>query len=217
MGPLKSISAALALAAAAPASAESIASWRPLIAEASARFGVPETWIRKVMQAESGGRTKLGGRPITSHAGAMGLMQVMPGTYAAMAREHKLGADPHDPRDNILAGTAYLRAMYDRYGYPGLFAAYNAGPGRYEAYLRAARRLPLETRAYVASLTSAPMVRAAQALPQPGAAAEMALENRPAGLFFRLTSRARTPSAARPQEQPSGLFAVIGAADRSED
>src|SRR3546814_6466977 len=62
----------------------------------------------------------------------MGLMQVMPGTYEDMRRAHDLGADPHDPRDNILAGTAYLRAMYDRYGYPNLFAAYNAGPGRYD-------------------------------------------------------------------------------------
>ncbi|GLS35130.1 hypothetical protein GCM10010869_07180 [Mesorhizobium tianshanense] len=41
-----------------------------------------------------------------------------------------VGPDPHDPRDNILAGAAYLRAMQDRYGFPGLFAAYNAGPER---------------------------------------------------------------------------------------
>src|SRR3546814_4666575 len=84
------------------------------------------------MQAESAGLTHLHGRPITSRAGAMGLMQLMPGTWAAMRQQHGLGGDPYDPRDNILAGAAYLRAMYDRFGYPGLFAAYNAGPARYE-------------------------------------------------------------------------------------
>src|SRR5436309_1636585 len=105
--------------------------WRRYIAEASQRFGVPQAWIAAVMQAESAGQTHLNGRPITSHAGAMGLMQVMPGTWAAMRQQHRLGPDPHDPRDNIMAGTAYLRAMYDRFGYPGLFAAYNAGPGRF--------------------------------------------------------------------------------------
>ena len=67
----------------------------------------------------------------------MGLMQLMPATWAAMRAEHGLGHDPHDPRDNILAGTAYLRAMYDRFGYPGLFAAYNAGPGNVNKWIRA--------------------------------------------------------------------------------
>jgi soluble lytic murein transglycosylase-like protein len=55
--------------------------WQPFITEASLRFNVPERWIRAVMQAESGGQTMLNGHPITSNAGAMGLMQVMPGTY----------------------------------------------------------------------------------------------------------------------------------------
>jgi hypothetical protein len=65
---------------------------------------------------------------------------------------HRLGPDPHDPRDNILAGTAYLRAMYNRFGYPGLFAAYNAGPERYARHLSTGRRLPAETIAYVADM-----------------------------------------------------------------
>ena len=144
---------------AAPSYAEPVATtdaaldrWQDFIAEASRRFGVPEAWIRAVMQAESGGRTMLDGRPITSRAGAMGLMQVMPDTYEEMRRAHGLGSDPYDPRDNILAGTAYLRAMYDRYGYPGLFAAYNAGPERYDEYLRDGRPLPAETRAYLATI-----------------------------------------------------------------
>ncbi|MCC5967787.1 MAG: transglycosylase SLT domain-containing protein, partial [Natronohydrobacter sp.] len=63
-----------------------------------------------------------------SHAGAMGLMQVMPGTWAELRAAHQLVDDPFDPRDNILAGAAYLRQMYDRFGSPGFLAAYNAGP-----------------------------------------------------------------------------------------
>lgn len=130
--------------------------WRPFIAEASRRFGVPQAWIAAVMQAESRGNTRLAGRPITSPAGAMGLMQVMPGTWESMRRQHGLGSDPHDPHDNIMAGTAYLRAMYDRFGYPGLFAAYNAGPGRYAEHLRTGRTLPRETQSYIAQLARAP-------------------------------------------------------------
>ena len=133
-----------------------VAQWRPFIAQASARFGVPEAWIAAVMAAESGGRTHLDGRPITSRAGAMGLMQVMPSTYAELAREYGLGADPYDPRDNILAGAAYLAQLHRRFGYPGVFAAYNAGPARYEAHLRTGAPLPEETRRYIATLANAP-------------------------------------------------------------
>lgn len=130
--------------------------WRPYVAEASLRFSVPVSWIEAVMRVESGGRTHLNGQPITSRAGAMGLMQLMPGTYRAMAKAHGLGADPHDPRDNILAGTAYLASMRARFGYPGAFAAYNAGPARYEAHLRTGAPLPAETRVYIASLARLP-------------------------------------------------------------
>ena len=90
-----------------------------------------------------------------SHAGAMGLMQLMPETWQEMRAAHDLGPDPHAPRDNILAGTAYLRAMYDRFGHPGLFGAYHAGPGRYAAHLVSGRALPAETRAYLATLSGA--------------------------------------------------------------
>jgi len=130
--------------------------WRLYIAEAAERFAIPQAWIAAVMQAESAGQTQLDGRPITSHAGAMGLMQLMPGTWATMRRRHGLGPDPHDPRDNILAGAAYLREMHDLFGYPGLFAAYNAGPSRYAEHLRTGRPLPAETRAYIAQLARTP-------------------------------------------------------------
>jgi soluble lytic murein transglycosylase-like protein len=129
--------------------------WRPYIAEAAQRFAIPQAWIAAVMQAESAGLTHLNGRPITSPAGAMGLMQLMPGTWAAMRRRHGLGADPYDPHDNIMAGAAYLREMHDRYGSEAaMLAAYNAGPGRYEQYLSRGRPLPRETRAYLAKLTA---------------------------------------------------------------
>jgi len=127
--------------------------WEPLIAESSRRFGVPESWIRSVMRAESGGQTMFDGRPITSRAGAMGLMQVMPETYEEMRLQLGLGGDPYDPHDNILAGAAYLREMYDRYGYPGFLAAYNAGPERYDDYLMRGRALPQETLGYLAAIS----------------------------------------------------------------
>lgn len=152
MGALRSLAAALVLLVATPAHADEVERWRPYIAEASTRFGVPAAWIERVMRAESAGMTVLDGMPITSRAGAMGLMQLMPGTWAAMRRALGLGTDPHDPRDNILAGTFYLRLMYDRFGYPGLFAAYNAGPARFAAHLVTGRALPGETRAYLASV-----------------------------------------------------------------
>lgn len=163
MAPLKWTVAALALAAPVPISAQStaassagqpvstVATWRPYIREASRRFGVPVAWIERVMQAESRGRTVQGGRPIRSSAGAIGLMQVMPGTWSDMRAKLGLGVDPDDPRDNILAGTFYLRLMYDRFGYPGLFAAYNAGPARYADYLAGRASLPRETIGYLAS------------------------------------------------------------------
>lgn len=117
-----------------------------LIAEGSNRFRVPQRWIRAVMHLESARDPRA-----VSRKGAVGLMQIMPATFAELRLRHRLGRDPYDPRDNILAGTAYLRELYDRYGSPGFLAAYNAGPGRYEASLKG-RPLPAETRAYVAML-----------------------------------------------------------------
>ncbi len=121
------------------------------VAEASHRFGIPASWIWAVMRRESAGRIRA-----RSHAGAMGLMQVMPGTWATLRARYALGSDPYDPRDNILAGTAYLREMHDRYGSViAMLAAYNAGPGRYDSYLSHGRRLPLETVRYVAAIAPA--------------------------------------------------------------
>ncbi|MDP3907528.1 lytic transglycosylase domain-containing protein [Novosphingobium sp.] len=117
------------------------------VAEASQRFGLPESWIYAVMRTESAGRIGA-----VSPAGAMGLMQLMPGTWARQRARLALGSDPFDPRDNIMAGTSYLREMYDSYGATGMLAAYNAGPGRYEEWRDKRRPLPAETRAYVAKI-----------------------------------------------------------------
>lgn len=129
------------------------APWTDHVREASERFGLPESLIRAVLLFESGGRIPADNRPLTSRKGAVGLMQVMPRTYAMLRERHDLGANPANPRNNILAGTAYLREMYDRYGSPGFLAAYNCGPGCYEASVAGRQKLPRETRAYVAALT----------------------------------------------------------------
>lgn len=145
------IAAAALVGTAAPATI-GVSPWQPLIEEAAARFALPPAWIARAMTAESGGRTTLRGRPITSPKGAMGLMQLMPETWAEMRARLQLGPDPHAPRDNILAGAFYLRLMYERFGYPGLFAAYNAGPARYAEHLATGRALPPETRRYLAAV-----------------------------------------------------------------
>lgn len=136
---------AILLLATGPARAKDAV--RPHVEAAAARFDLPSDLIEAVIAAESGGRVRA-----VSPAGAMGLMQLMPGTWSELRARLGLGADPFDSADNILAGAAYLRDLLDRYGAPGFLAAYNAGPARYEASL-AGRPLPLETRLYVARLS----------------------------------------------------------------
>ena len=119
------------------------------ITEAATRFRLPGTWIRAVMRAESAGDPRA-----ISPKGAMGLMQIMPATWAELRARHRLGADPYNVRDNIIAGSGYIRKLLDRYGSPGWIAAYNAGPGRYDEALNG-HPLPTETRAYVAAVASA--------------------------------------------------------------
>lgn len=126
--------------------------WGPYIQQASAEFDVPERWIREVMRVESGGRPNA-----VSPVGAMGLVQVMPATYEELRGRYDLGPDPFHPRDNIRAGTAYMREMYERFGSPGFLAAYNAGPRGLERWLYEGRPLPAETRNYVAMI--APRIR----------------------------------------------------------
>ena len=124
--------------------------WGPYIDEASKRFDVPDAWIRAVMGRESGGLQFRNGTLTTSPVGAMGLMQLMAPTYDDMRVQYSLGDDAFEPHDNIMAGTAYIRQMYDVYGSPGFLAAYNTGPGRLDDFLTRNRPLPHETRQYVA-------------------------------------------------------------------
>ena len=122
--------------------------WGPYVREAASRYQVPEPWVRAVMQQESGGRQQA-----VSPVGAIGLMQVMPATYEGLRQRYGLGDDPFDPHNNVLAGTAYIREMYDRFGSPGFLAAYNAGPDRVNLYLAGASGLPDETLNYLAAVT----------------------------------------------------------------
>jgi soluble lytic murein transglycosylase-like protein len=119
------------------------------VSEASRRFAIPPAWIWAVMRAESRGDVHA-----LSPKGAMGLMQIMPSTWSELRSRYGLGVDPYDPRDNIVAGAAYLRELRDRYGERGFLAAYNAGPGRYEDHLATGRPLPAETIAYMAAVAS---------------------------------------------------------------
>jgi soluble lytic murein transglycosylase-like protein len=123
--------------------------WKTFIAEAATRFAIPQAWLRAVIRAESAGCKSIDGHPITSSAGAMGLMQLMPTTWNEIQGRLHLGNNPFDPHDNILAGAAYLRELYDRYGSPGFLAAYHAGPERYETYRLGTRSLPWTTLEYL--------------------------------------------------------------------
>ena len=127
---------------------ESVNRFAEFIEEASARFALPARWIRAVMQVESGGDAHA-----ISSRGAMGLMQLMPGTWVELSVRYRLGLDPFDVSDNILAGSGYLKEMYDRFGMAGFLAAYHAGPARYEQHLATGQPLPPETIAYIASVT----------------------------------------------------------------
>jgi hypothetical protein len=190
-----------------------LARWDRLVDEAARRFGVPRDWIIAVMRQESGGRTVLQGDvPITSIAGAMGLMQVMPDTYRDMRLDYRLGHDPYDPHDNVMAGAAYIKFLDGKYGYPALFAAYNDGPGNLEANLAGKRDLPAETIAYLTNIR----IRLGDA-PRPG---ENGLKSTPATATVILTrpdgqsisidgASVKSVRAVLPGEYPETAAAVI--------
>lgn len=152
MGPLRLLVCAALTVLAAPVAADPLDRWKVPIRAAAQKFGLPADWIRRVMRVESGGATLRRAQPLVSPAGAIGLMQLMPGTWHDMQVALRLGSDPHEPAANIMAGAFYLRLLYDRFGYPGLFAAYNAGPDRYARYLSRGVPLPAETNLYLRRL-----------------------------------------------------------------
>lgn len=190
------------LLAATTAHACDLGRWQPHIAEASRSYGIPETWIRAVMRVESAGCTHLDGRQITSHAGAMGLMQIMPATWTELQRRLGFGADPHDPRENILAGAAYLREMIDRFGVPGAFAAYHAGPGRYESHRLRGASLTAETRRYLAQVSATVGIGDADHM------AERSTASRTDALFAVVRNR-RAPDARDAHTPDTRLFVLL--------
>lgn len=184
-----------------PVSAANAHPYAGHVAEAARRFGIPEAWIWSVMRVESAGDPAA-----TSHAGAMGLMQVMPGTYAELRARYGLGPNPYDPRDSILAGAAYLREMHDRYGPTGMLAAYNAGPRRWEAYVAQGRPLPAETIGYLTRL--APITDSSDA-PSPTIVAQVdRFAWRRASLFVALDSGAGDGDPNAPDRQPASAVTV---------
>lgn len=195
-----------ALAQSAPAArAVPVDPHAAFVAEASLRFGIPELWIIAVKRAESAGDVRA-----VSSAGALGLMQVMPDTWAGLRVRHRLGRDPYDPRDNILAGAAYLREMYDRYGnVPAMLAAYNAGPARYDDYLQRGRALPAETHTYVALL--APQLGATSPSNAPSVTPPPPPDWREAPLFVVRTADAGSTALPSDSEHPDHSRSSVAA------
>lgn len=195
---------------AAPAVAETGAPFSEFVAEASQRFGIPVAWIRALMRVESANDIRA-----ISPKGAQGLMQLMPDTWAYLRARYRLGSDPFEPHDNIIAGTAYMRELYDRYGSPGFLSAYNAGPGRYDEFLAGGRALPAETRVYVAQL--APLVGGEPSPAVVNVAAADPLAWTRAPLFIGAPDRATTAATARTDAQPDDSDAAVRPRDVSAD
>jgi soluble lytic murein transglycosylase-like protein len=177
---------------------DAVARWDREIAEAARRFALPEAWIRSVIAAESAGIPSA-----VSPKGAMGLMQLMPETYREMRAEYGLGDDPFAPRDNVMAGSAFLRTMYERFGAPGFLAAYNAGPQAMQEALDGIRPLPDESRIFMAKVSGL------LGLPGSNFGSELqsAAAGRPVTLFFSPAPAQRTEVTGPSWRQ---LFAPLG-------
>lgn len=99
--------------------------WDALILRAADLYQVNPALIKAIMLIESGMNPKA-----KSHAGAQGLMQLMPGTARGLGVKNS-----YDPQQNVFGGTAYIRKMLDRFGsHRFALAAYNAGPGNVDKY-----------------------------------------------------------------------------------
>lgn len=102
-----------------------LAPYRPYIKAAAARYDLPEELIAGVIWQESRGNPRA-----VSHCGAMGLMQLMPGTARHLGVKNAF-----HPAQNIDGGSKYIRQMIDKFGkVEHAVAAYNAGPGNVSKY-----------------------------------------------------------------------------------
>lgn len=114
-----------------------------VVSRASKLTGVPDVVLAAVSKVESGFNPHA-----RSPVGAMGMMQLMPGTAKTLGVEN-----PSDPLENMVGGALYLRQQYQKYhSWPLAFAAYNAGPGAVDKY-GGVPPFP-ETQAYVRNLMS---------------------------------------------------------------
>jgi soluble lytic murein transglycosylase-like protein len=136
-----------------------------LLDAAADKYSVPRPLARAIAWVESRGNTFA-----KSHAGALGVMQLMPATAAQLGVK-----DPHDPAQNIDAGVRYYAQLASRYGERAALAAYNWGPGNVARAARAASpnygedHWPGETRNYVASVLQRAEYELATLTPQDGA------------------------------------------------
>lgn len=186
--------------------------------EAAARARIGADIVLRVMHVESRGRPTA-----LSPKGAMGCMQIMPATWRYLTARHALGADPWDARMNMIGGALYLAELIARFGLPGAYSAYNAGPARYARHVASGAPLPRETILYTAMLTGRappPAARGADAARPPARWQEASLFLAAAPAASRADDAAPVdPAVAAPLPSPRDRAAAhpapTQAADRS--
>lgn len=128
-----------------------VGDYEPIIHAASQEWNVDPIWLKSLMQQETGGnRYDKFGRPITSSAGAGGLMQIMPETARGLGVK-----DVHDPVEAIFGAAKLGNELLDKYkNVTHATMAYNARPSTVDAYLEGRGPLPIETQKYVPAVAS---------------------------------------------------------------